>query len=139
MPCVFRAGLARDLKEKTHMNMKNLLVAAVAAIVTLAAPAALAHAKLEASIPAANSVVSPAPHQVRLQFNEPLELPFSKVKLVDEKGVVVDAAKVAADPTDPKTLIATTPRLHAGAWRVQWTTVTRDGHKVKGEFSFQVK
>lgn len=68
------------------MNIKNLIVAAAAAAATLAAPAALAHAKLEASSPRANSVVSPAPAQVRLQFNEPLELPFSKIKLVDEGG-----------------------------------------------------
>ena len=121
------------------MTMKNLLAAAAAAIITVAAPSALAHARLEASTPAANSVVSPAPAQVRLQFNEPLELPFSKVKLVDEKGGVVDASRVAADPTDPRALVATTPGLHAGVWRVQWTTVARDGHKVKGEFSFRVQ
>jgi len=121
------------------MNFKNLLVAAAAAIATVAAPAALAHAKLQGSQPAANSIVSAAPTQVRLQFNEPLELPFSKVKLVDEKGTVIEPAKLAADPADTKALVASTPGLHAGAYRVQWTTVTRDGHKVKGEFSFRVK
>ena len=121
------------------MNFKNLLVAVAAAVATVAAPAALAHAKLVGSQPAANSVVSPAPAQVRLQFNEPLELPFSKIKLVDDKGAVVEPSKLAADPADPKALVAATPSLHAGAYRVQWTTVTRDGHKVKGEFSFQVK
>ncbi len=121
------------------MNIKNLIVAAAAAVATAAAPAALAHAKLEASSPKANSVVSPAPAQVRLQFNEPLELPFSKIKLVDEKGTVMQPSKIAADPADPKALIATTPGLHSGGYRVQWTTVTRDGHKVEGEFSFRVK
>lgn len=121
------------------MNMKHVLLALGTAAAALAAPAVLAHAKLQSSQPAANSTVSPAPAQVRLQFNEPLELPFSKVKLVDEKGAVVEAAKLAADPADAKALIATTPGLHAGAYRVQWTTVTRDGHKVKGEFPFRVK
>lgn len=48
-------------------------------------------------------------------------------------------SKIAADPADAKALIATTPGLHPGGYRVQWTTVTRDGHKVKGEFSFRVK
>ncbi len=121
------------------MNIKKLLVAAAAAISTLSAPAAFAHAKLEASTPQANSVVSPAPAQVRLQFNEPLELPFSKIKLVDEKGTVVEPSKIALDPANAKALVATTPGLHAGAYRVQWSTVTRDGHKVKGEFNFRVK
>lgn len=121
------------------MKTQHLLVAAATALATLAAPAALAHTRLESSQPAANSVVSPAPAQVRLQFSDPLELPFSKVKLVDDKGAVIDASKIAVDPADPKVLIATTPGLHAGAWRVQWSTVTRDGHKVKGEFGFRVK
>lgn len=121
------------------MNIKNLLIAATAVASMAAAPAALAHAKLEASSPQANSIVSPAPAQVRLQFSEPLELPFSKVKLVDEQGAVVAPSKIAVDPANAKALVATIPSLHAGAYRVQWSTVTRDGHKVKGEYTFRVK
>jgi methionine-rich copper-binding protein CopC len=128
----------RDIRSE-NMNIKMLLGAAAAAISTLSAPAALAHTKLEASAPQANSVVSPAPAQVRLQFSDPLELPFSKIKLIDAKGAVVEPSKIAVDPGNPKALIATMPGLHAGAYRVQWSTVTRDGHKVKGEFSFQVQ
>lgn len=121
------------------MKLKNILAAGVAAAGCAFASSALAHAKLEASIPAANAVVSPAPAQLRLQFNEPLELPFSKVKLVDEKGVVTESSKLVLDSANNKVLVAAVPALHAGAWRVQWTTLTRDGHKVKGEFGFRVK
>lgn len=121
------------------MHIRHLMIGAVTAVAAIAAPAALAHTRLESSQPAANSVVSPAPAQVRLQFSDPLELPFSKVKLVDDKGAVVEASKLAVDPAEARALIATTPGLHAGAWRVQWSTVTRDGHKVKGEFGFRVK
>lgn len=121
------------------MNIKKLIVAAAAASAVIAAPAALAHTKLEASSPKADSVVSPAPARVRLQFTEPLELPFSKIKLVDARGAVVAASKIALDPANAKALVATIPALRAGAYRVQWSTVTRDGHKVKGEFGFQVR
>jgi hypothetical protein len=113
--------------------------AAIAAFGVAQAPPAFAHAKLESSSPQANSVVSPAPAQVRLQFSDPLELPFSKIKLIDESGAVVTPSKVTADPANPKVLLAPVPALKAGAYRVQWSTVTRDGHKVKGEFSFRVK
>lgn len=121
------------------MHIKNLALATAVLVSTLAAPGALAHTRLESSSPQANSVVSPAPGQVRLQFSDPLELPFSKVKLVDERGAVVEPAKIAIDPANAKALVATTPGLRSGSYRVQWSTVTRDGHKVKGEFSFQVK
>jgi methionine-rich copper-binding protein CopC len=100
---------------------------------------AWAHAKLQASTPQAGSEVSPAPEQLRLRFNEPLELPFSKARLIDDQGVPVEPSKTTIDAADPRTLIATLPALHAGAWRVQWTAVSRDGHKVKGEFGFRVR
>lgn len=121
------------------MKTTSFLAAAVAVVGLLATSTASAHAKLEASSPQANAIVSPAPGQVRLQFSEQLELPFSKVKLTDEKGVVVEPSKTTLDDANPKVLVATVPTLHAGTWRVQWSTVTRDGHKVKGQFDFRVK
>jgi copper resistance protein C len=121
------------------MKTKNLIVAAVAAFGCAVTSAAFAHAKLESSSPPANAIVSPSPAQVRLQFNERLELPFSKLKLVDDKGTVVVPSKTVLDEANPKVLVATVPALHSGAYRVQWSTVTRDGHKVKGEFAFRVK
>lgn len=121
------------------MKEKNLFMAIVAAAGCVLGASALAHTKLESSMPQANAMVATAPTQVRLQFSEPLELPFSKVKLVDEKGAVIAASKIAADSANPKALVATLPALSSGAYRVQWSTVTRDGHKVKGEFAFRVK
>lgn len=121
------------------MKANMFCAVAMAASALVFSSAAFAHAKLESSSPQANAVVSPAPTQVRLQFSEQLELPFSKVKLVDEKGLVIEATKTALDSANPKVLIATVPVLHAGAWSVQWSTVTRDGHKVKGQYDFKVK
>jgi methionine-rich copper-binding protein CopC len=121
------------------MNIKPLLAVGVLAIASAVTSAAYAHAKLEASEPKADSVVEQAPKEVRLQFNEPLELPFSKIKLLDQKDVAIEPAKIDLDKANPKAMIATLPPLPAGAYRVQWTTMTRDGHKVKGEFGFKVK
>lgn len=121
------------------MKAKHLFMTIVAAAGCVSGASALAHTKLESSVPQADAVVATAPTQVRLQFSDPLELPFSKVKLVDEKGAVVQASKIAVDGANPKAMVATVPALRSGAYRVQWSTVTRDGHKVKGEFGFRVK
>lgn len=121
------------------MNVKHSLALATMTLATAYASTALAHAKLESSTPKANTVVQPALTEVRLQFNEPLELAFSKIKLVDQKGLAVEPLEVNLDKSNPKAMIATVPPLKSGAYRVQWTTLTRDGHKVKGEFPFQVK
>lgn len=121
------------------MNNKHMLAAAAMILASTFSSLAHAHAKLEASIPKANAIVAPAPKEVRLQFNERLEMAFSKIKLVDGKGAAIGPLKVDLDKADPKVMVASLPALPAGAYRVQWTTLTRDGHKVKGEFSFQVK
>ena len=121
------------------MNLPSALAAAGLLLAAAFSTAAQAHAKLESSSPKANAVVTPAPKEVRLQFNEPLEIAFSKVKVMDAKGAEVAPLKADLDKANPKVMVAALPALHAGPYRVQWTTLTRDGHKVKGEFSFQVK
>lgn len=120
------------------MTTKYTLAAAMMVASTISS-VAYAHAKLEASVPKANAIVTPAPAEVRLQFNEPLEMAFSKITLVDGKGATVQPLKLAIDKANAKIMVASLPALAAGTFRVQWTTLTRDGHKVKGEFSFQVK
>jgi methionine-rich copper-binding protein CopC len=121
------------------MSIKSLFAIATISIATAFSASAHAHAKLEASSPKADTLVTATPKEVRLQFNEPIELVFSKIKLLDPKGLVIEPSKIDLDKSNPKAMIATIPPLGAGSYRVQWTTVTRDGHKVKGEFSFQVK
>lgn len=121
------------------MNNKHMLAGAIMVLASTISSIAYAHAKLEASIPKANAIVAPAPKEIRLQFNEPLEMAFSKIKLVDGKGAAIAPLKVDLDKANAKVMIASLPVLPTGAYRVQWTTLTRDGHKVKGEFSFQVK
>jgi methionine-rich copper-binding protein CopC len=121
------------------MKMKHLLAAGALALASAAVSTVHAHARLEASEPAAASLVSTAPKEVRLQFSEILELPFSKIKLVDSRNVVIEPSRIELDKANPKAMIATVPPLQPGQYRVQWSTVTRDGHKVKGEFWFKVK
>ena len=118
---------------------KHTLTAAVLIHASILAPSAWAHAKLVVAEPKAEAIVSVAPAAIRLQFNDQVELPFSKVKLVDAKEVSIEALAILPDQANPKALLATMPPLAAGVYRVLWSTVTRDGHKVKGEYSFSVK
>jgi methionine-rich copper-binding protein CopC len=121
------------------MNIKQLTAMSALVLANAVTSNAYAHAKLEASSPQAGAIVTPAPKEVRLQFNEPLELAFSKIELVDRQGAPVKPLKHIRDKSQPKALAAALPPLPAGEYRVRWTTLTRDGHKVKGEFPFQVK
>jgi methionine-rich copper-binding protein CopC len=100
---------------------------------------AFAHAKLQASTPAAGALVGPAPTELRLQYNEPVEVAMSTVKITGPGDAAVATDKVVADPDDDKTLVQPLPKLAAGDYRVQWTTMGHDGHHTKGEIRFTVK
>jgi len=109
------------------------------AALTLVSAAAFAHAKLQTSMPANGTSVSPAPTELRLQYNEPVEVAMSTVKITGPGDAAVATDKIAADPSDDKTLVQPLPRLAAGDYRVQWTTMGHDGHHTKGEIRFTVK
>ena len=120
------------------MNAKQLMSSSALAVASVLASSAWAHAKLEAAEPKAGSVAA-SPKEIRLKFNEVLEAPFSKIKLVDARDAVIEPSALAVDKDNPNLLVAEMPALAAGAYRVQWSTMTRDGHKVKGEYAFTVK
>jgi methionine-rich copper-binding protein CopC len=121
------------------MQIQRLLAASVFAFAAIATSAALAHAKLESSEPPAGSTLSRAPKEIRLKFNEAIEPAFSKITLADTNNAGVALPQANVDAADATTMSAALPALRAGEYHVQWTTMTHDGHKATGEFSFKVK
>jgi len=121
------------------MHIKRLLVAGAFAVTAATAASAQAHAKLEASEPQAAAVLDKTPKQIVLKFNEPLEAAFSKIKLTDASNAELPLPPAKIDAAGANTMSVPTPSLRAGEYHVQWSTVTRDGHKAKGDFAFRVK
>lgn len=122
------------------MNLKRMLiVGALAATAIAMTSTAQAHAKLEAAEPQPGSTLASAPAQVRLKFNETLEPAFSKIKLTDDKNAEVKVEHTLVNKADRSVMSASLPQLKSGTYHVQWTTMTRDGHKAKGQYTFQIK
>jgi methionine-rich copper-binding protein CopC len=121
------------------MTSKHQLAAIGLVIASAAAPAAFAHARLTASHPAVSSELAVAPKEIRLQFNERIEPAFSTMQLVGAKDAVLPLPKNEFDKADPKVMFVTPPSLPPGQYRVRWSVMGHDGHKVKGEFAFRVK
>lgn len=121
------------------MHIQRILAASVLAVVAFVTSNAQAHAKLEASEPQAGSTLSSAPKEIRVKFNEALEPAFSKIRLTDAGNAEVPLAPAKVDTAEAKTMSTPLPALRAGEYHVQWATMTHDGHKAKGEFSFKVK
>lgn len=109
------------------------------AALALASATAFAHARLQDSMPANGASVVPAPTELRLQYNEPVEVAMSTVRITGPGDAAVATDKVVADPSDDKTIVQPLPKLAAGGYRVQWTTMGHDGHHTRGEIRFTVK
>ena len=110
----------------------------------VAAGPAFAHAKLLSEVPAAADTAgaadSAAPvSELRLAFSEAINVAFSKVEVVDAAAQAT-AGTVALDAADSKVLIVTLAApLAAGAYTVNWTAVSDDGHKMTGTYTLNVK
>ena len=117
--------------------MTAVRVAVLAVSLMLAARPAAAHSLLLASDPRADAVLTSAPSQIVLRFNNRIEKRLSRVRLVDEHGTAAAATTRAADGA-AETLIASVPSLAAGAWRVEWQVFSTDGHVVSGSYRFRL-
>ena len=118
--------------------LRNTTMAIVSLVAgSVVATAAYAHPKLVKSDPAADAVVSAAPKELRLSFNEELVPKFSSADVKDQKGQKVEVGTAAADPTDKKQLVV--PLAKPLAAGTHWHAVAADTHRVQGSYSFTVK
>lgn len=101
---------------------------------------AFAHAHLKDQLPAEGAALEQAPEAITLNFSEGIEVNFTKVNVTDENKQAIKTGKAALDPSNnTKVIIPVESKLAAGKYDVQWSVVSVDGHKTKGNYSFTVK
>ncbi|CAG9421181.1 copper homeostasis periplasmic binding protein CopC [Providencia sp. PROV188] len=101
---------------------------------------AFAHAHLKDQLPAEGAALEQAPEAITLNFSEGIEVNFTKVNVTDENKQIIKTGKAALDPSNnTKVIIPVESKLAAGKYDVQWSVVSVDGHKTKGNYSFTVK
>jgi copper transport protein len=117
---------------------------AVAALLLLAAqllvPAvAVAHQRLLGTSPVQDSTVDAVPDEVRLVFYEPADVMLTTIRIVGPDGQLVGMGPLRSAPDSANVLIAPiTGHLGPGEYQVRWTTASRDGHPVQGDFRFRI-
>jgi copper transport protein len=128
--------LVRSGSRKAALRLTAILLALLVAL--LARPdEALAHAGLVRSEPADNAILSEAPTEVRLWFNEPVSAEFSSVQVFDVHGQPVKAG-LRRDAADPALLVLTLPTgLADGVYSVNWRVLSEaDAHFTQGLMVF---
>lgn len=94
---------------------------------------AQAHAVLEKTSPAKNAVLTTAPTEVVLTFDEPPQNVGDLVQVTGPAGVVSQGSPTLTGPSIHQAL---NTRLPNGSYRVTWRAVSDDGHPVSGTFAF---
>ncbi len=122
---------------------RTFLRGTAAALVTLVALAfvpastASAHAALQRSTPAANSVLEASPSDLVLDFDEGIEASLASIELFDGDGNTIEVGAPQAGD-DATVVTASLPELADGLYAVIWRVTSADGHAVNGAFSFQI-
>jgi copper resistance protein C len=100
---------------------------------------ALAHAFPDHSEPRVGDTVDHCPDWVKIWFFGELEAAFSTIEVHDAKGVRMDPGNGTVSPSDPTLLQVKLPKLPAGVYHVQWAVLARDGHRTKGDYTFEIR
>lgn len=131
-------SLPRPSVEARRRTFARLLLTLLAALVALPAPA-LAHGALRRSEPASGAHLSAAPSELRLIFNENVELAVARLRLIGPDSAEVPLAPLALAPDSATVLVARiVGPLRAGTYTVAWQVAGADGHPVRGTYSFVI-
>src|SRR4051812_44639062 len=112
------------------------VVVALGALLGAGPTAAVAHPQLVTAAPQPGAVAPRAPHAVTIAFSEDAIARASSFRVSGPAGPVRAGAVRAGSVHG--TLTAALPRLRPAVYRVRWSAVGRDGHRVSGTFSFGV-
>ena len=131
------APIARPPQKKTKETMlriSNAHLALIAALL-LATPA-FAHAKLVASTPSDGAILAVPISRIEFVFSKILRLTNVRVTRQNDSKDIPLAGDLPVEASD-RISVAVAP-LPSGNYAVNWTGVSRDGHIMKGAFSFSV-
>jgi methionine-rich copper-binding protein CopC len=125
--------------------MRLLPISALALALAGIASPAMAHPKLLAATPAANTTVAPT-NRIELRFSEKLIAQFAGASLdmTDMPGMRMHAPmtmKVATSVT-PDGLglnVVTAKPLPKGTYKITYHVVSADTHRIEGTYSFNIQ
>jgi copper transport protein len=120
---------------------RRLLRATVAALaaMTVAAPAAPAHAQLEGTSPTGGAVLKAQPAAVTFRFGESVEGNFGAVRVYDANGTRVDDNHVVhPGGKGSQVAVGLKPGLPHGTYTATYRVISADSHPVSGGVVFSI-
>ena len=106
-----------------------------AATLFLCSATVSAHNGIKSSSPEKDQVLSAPPEQVALTFNNKVHL--LKIRITDSEENKVDV-DFKPSTTAAETFEIALPDLKPEQYQVQWSIMSKDGHKISKSFGFTV-
>lgn len=122
----------------TRGGKAALLLWALLALLVGTPGAAFAHAKLEQTSPAKGEQLNVAPKEIRLTFNEAVELALARIVVVGPTGEVALAPLELAPRAENVAVARIEGPLQAGTYTVSWQVAGGDSHPIRGEYTFSI-
>lgn len=99
---------------------------------------ASAHSVLLDTVPIAGGTVASSPKQIRLKFNEAVELGFGAIRLFDARGRQIQLGDATHPQGRSQEIAATVPAIPDGSYVISWRALSADSHPINGAFTFAV-
>lgn len=121
---------------RSGSKARALRVALIFALLPGIPATAAAHGGLKKSTPARGEVVTTPVRELRLEFSEKPELVFTSVQLTGPGETSIAVGTPAL--TDNTLVVSLDAALLPGTYKVLWKTAGKDGHPVRGQYTFSV-
>lgn len=124
---------------RVRRAMATALVALGVAVVASPVDASVFHLGLKKSEPATGASLTSIPPEVKLWFTAQPQLRLTRLVLVGPVGEVTLGKPTQAPGADAPVVFPVQGGGQAGSYTAKWVTAGKDGHPIKGEFSFAIK
>lgn len=113
--------------------MRNLILIGLICIISTGA---LAHSKINSTLPVNGATLSQAPEEISFQFGKKIRLTKVDMTHLTHPTVSLDLSGQSGFGND---IVIPFEGMGAGSYRIEWRGLGADGHPVQGEFNFEVK
>jgi copper transport protein len=128
-----------SMRRISRLAVRSILTFVIAiSVLIVGAAHAQAHSSLEKTSPSSGEVLSQAPLQLVLTFDQPVRIPNGGIRMLNETGERIPVPRAELDPSRANTLTVKLSTLPAGAYVVSWRAVSEDGHPIRGAFTFRI-
>lgn len=125
----------KALRLPSHLAAALLLAAAFVVGAWWAATPAAAHDQLISSTPADGGTLTELPTQIVLEFNNELIDAAPALLIRDAANTTIHRATPEVDGRFATTAF---PELGDGSYRIAWSVVSSDGHRIEGSMPFEM-